>query len=66
MERETAWWLGSFLLAVLLTLAAGHFAYFPGDVAITSWCNTWFSPPSIGLRGSPGQPPFPGAFCWWL
>ncbi len=37
MRPNYAWWTGLGVIAVLLILAAHHFPYFPGDVAVARW-----------------------------
>ena len=34
MRTNYAVWIGLFILAILVTLAAKYYAYFPGDVAV--------------------------------
>ena len=37
MRTNYAVWIGLFILAILVTLAAKYYAYFPGDVAVEKW-----------------------------
>jgi undecaprenyl-diphosphatase len=37
MRTNYTAWTGLFIIAVLVTLAAKYFAYFPGDVAVEKW-----------------------------
>jgi membrane-associated phospholipid phosphatase len=37
MRTEYAIWVGLWIIAALLTLAAKYYAYFPGDVAVERW-----------------------------
>ncbi|MGO8944085.1 MAG: phosphatase PAP2 family protein [Syntrophobacteraceae bacterium] len=37
MRANYTAWTGLFIIAVLVTLAAKYFAYFPGDVAVERW-----------------------------
>ncbi len=37
MRTEYAIWIGLWIIAALLTLAAKYYAYFPGDVAVERW-----------------------------
>ncbi len=37
MRTEYAVWIGLWIIAALLTLAAKYYAYFPGDVAVERW-----------------------------
>ena len=37
MRTNYAVWIGLFIFATLLALAAKHYAYFPGDVAVEKW-----------------------------
>src|SRR4030067_3723166 len=41
MRGNYAVWMGLFLLAVLVTLAAKYYAYFPGDVVVEKWVQSW-------------------------
>jgi undecaprenyl-diphosphatase len=36
-------WIGLFILAILVTLAAKYYAYFPGDVAVENWVQSLIS-----------------------
>lgn len=47
MTQHEKTWIALFALAVLLTLAAGHWAYFPGDVSVTRFVQ-WIAPESTG------------------
>ena len=42
MRTHSAVWIGLFILAVLVTLAAKYYAYFPGDVAVERWVQSLF------------------------
>ncbi len=37
MRAEYTAWAGLFIIAILVTLAAKYFAYFPGDVTVEKW-----------------------------
>jgi len=37
MRANYTAWTGLFIIAVLVTLAAKYFTYFPGDVAVERW-----------------------------
>ena len=37
MRIHYAVWIGLFILAILVTLAAKYYAYFPGDLAVENW-----------------------------
>jgi membrane-associated phospholipid phosphatase len=41
MRGNYALWIGLFVLAVLITLAAKYYAYFPGDVLVEKWVQSW-------------------------
>ena len=47
MTQNEKAWIAVFALAVLLTLAAGHWAYFPTDVSVTRFVQ-WLTPESTG------------------
>jgi membrane-associated phospholipid phosphatase len=47
MRPNYAAWVGLFILAVLVTLAAKYYAYFPGDVGLTRFVQ-WIAPPPTG------------------
>jgi hypothetical protein len=42
MRTNYAAWIGLFILAALVTLAAKYYPYFPGDVAVERWVQSWF------------------------
>ena len=41
MRDNYAVWIGLFILAVLVTLVAKYYAYFPGDVVVEKWVQSW-------------------------
>jgi len=41
MRTNYAAWIGLFILAILVTLAAKYYAYFPGDVAVERWVQSF-------------------------
>lgn len=47
MTQNEKVWIAVFALAVLLTLAAGHWAHFPTDVSVTRLVQ-WLTPESTG------------------
>jgi membrane-associated phospholipid phosphatase len=42
MRTHSAAWIGSFISAIVVTLAARYYAYFPGDVAVERWIQSLF------------------------
>jgi len=36
-----ATWIGLFIIAALVTLAAKYYPFFPGDVAVGRWVQSW-------------------------
>jgi membrane-associated phospholipid phosphatase len=42
MRTTYSVWIGLFILAVLVTLAARYYAHFPGDVAVERWVQSLF------------------------
>ena len=42
MRVNYAAWVGLFLFAAFVSLAAKFYAYFPGDVAVEKWVQSWF------------------------
>jgi membrane-associated phospholipid phosphatase len=42
MRTNYAAWIGLFILAALVTLTAKYYPYFPGDVAVERWVQSWF------------------------
>ena len=44
MRINYAVWIGLFIIAGLITLAAKYYAYFPGDVAVESWVQSLVPP----------------------
>ena len=44
MRTNYAVWMGLFIIAVLVTLAAKYYAYFPGDVAVERWVQSLVPP----------------------
>jgi membrane-associated phospholipid phosphatase len=41
MRGNYTGWIGLFILAALVTLTAKYYPYFPGDVAIERWVQSW-------------------------
>jgi undecaprenyl-diphosphatase len=41
MRSNRVVWIGLFVLAVLITLAAKYYPYFPGDVVVEKWVQSW-------------------------
>ncbi len=41
MLGKYARWIGAFVLAVLVTVAPKYYAYFPGDVAVERWVQSF-------------------------
>jgi len=41
MRGNDAGWIVSFILAALVTLSTKYYAYFPGDVAVERWVQSW-------------------------
>ena len=41
MRTNYATWIGLFIIAALVTLAAKYYAYFSGDVAVERWVQSW-------------------------
>jgi len=48
MRTNDAAWIGLVIIATLATLAAKYYAYFPGDVAVERWVQSWVPQTSIG------------------
>jgi undecaprenyl-diphosphatase len=41
MRTNSAAWIGLVIIAILAMLAAKYFVYFPGDVAVERWVQSW-------------------------
>ena len=41
MCTNYATWIGLFIIAALVTLAAKYYPYFPGGVAVERWVQSW-------------------------
>jgi undecaprenyl-diphosphatase len=41
MRTNSAAWIGLVIVAILATLATKYFNYFPGDVAVERWMQSW-------------------------